>query len=359
MTKREQEILSLLEKKPMITQNELAEKLGVTRSSAGVHLSNLMKKGYVKGKGYILNQKPYICVLGGANIDIVGFPHQGLVQQDTNAGRLQMSLGGVGRNIADNLVRLGIDTKLISVIGDDVHGKKIVDSCTDLNIDINDSLFLKNTPSSVLLVIMNSNNDIALGVSAMDIYEKLNSDFLRKKKKQIENSRLTVIDTNISEVSIDYVVNQFKSTYFLDTVSGSKVHRAKSILNKIQYLKSSIKEASILWGKKISNEADLIKAGSYFMKRGVEKVFITMGENGVFYCDRKSHGVFPAKKVKVVNTNGAGGAFCSGAIHGIYNKLSTAECVEIGMKCAEMTIQHPLSVCPSINEMIVKKVLKL
>ena len=72
MTQREQEILALLESNPMISQQELADKLGITRSSVAVHISNLQKKGYIAGKGYVLRKKDYAVVVGGVNVDICG-----------------------------------------------------------------------------------------------------------------------------------------------------------------------------------------------------------------------------------------------------------------------------------------------
>ena len=62
-----------------------------------------MKKGYIKGKGYILNKSNYITVIGGSNIDIQGVPNIPLVMFDSNPGKVDISLGGVGRNIADNM----------------------------------------------------------------------------------------------------------------------------------------------------------------------------------------------------------------------------------------------------------------
>ena len=50
MTQRESEILKLIEKEPLLSQREIAEILGITRSSVAVHISNLMKKGLIVGK---------------------------------------------------------------------------------------------------------------------------------------------------------------------------------------------------------------------------------------------------------------------------------------------------------------------
>ena len=114
MTQRERQLLNWIEENPLISQQELADKAGITRSSVAVHISNLMKKGYITGKGYIVHTAPYVTVVGGVNVDIGGQPAGALVPQDSNPGTVGMSLGGVGRNIAHNMSLLGLDVRMVT-----------------------------------------------------------------------------------------------------------------------------------------------------------------------------------------------------------------------------------------------------
>ena len=125
MTQRERQLLNWIEENPLISQQELADKAGITRSSVAVHISNLMKKGYITGKGYIVHTAPYVTVVGGVNMDIGGWPGEVPVMQDSNPGVVRMSLGGVGRNIAHNMALLGMDVRLLTVFGDDINAQKI------------------------------------------------------------------------------------------------------------------------------------------------------------------------------------------------------------------------------------------
>ena len=129
MTQRERQILNWIEADPMISQQELAERAGITRSSVAVHISNLMKKGCIAGKGYIVTRSPYVTVAGGMNMDIGGWPSEELVAQDSNPGRVRMSPGGVGRNIAHNMSLLGLDVRMVTAFGDDLYAQKIAASC--------------------------------------------------------------------------------------------------------------------------------------------------------------------------------------------------------------------------------------
>ena len=116
MTQRERQILKWIEENPLISQQELADKAGIARSSVAVHISNLMKQGHIAGKGYIVRTAPYVVVVGGVNMDIGGWPSEVPVDRDSNPGAVRMSLGGVGRNIAHNLCLLGQRTTMVTVM---------------------------------------------------------------------------------------------------------------------------------------------------------------------------------------------------------------------------------------------------
>ena len=90
MTQRERQILQWIEQDPMISQEALAEKAGITRSSVAVHISNLIKKGYIIGKGYVLRSGTYAAVVGGVNMDIGGQSDGPLVPGDSNPGRVRI-----------------------------------------------------------------------------------------------------------------------------------------------------------------------------------------------------------------------------------------------------------------------------
>jgi pseudouridine kinase len=203
VTNREEELLELIKKNPMISQNELADALGITRSSVAVHITNLIRKGNILGKGYIFKVDDYISVLGGANIDIIGLPNKKLIPADSNPGRIKVTLGGVGRNIAENLVHLGASTKLISAVGDDIYGKRIIEHANRIGLDMKNSLILNLLPTSTYVAILDENGDMQAAVNQMDIIDEISIDFIQGKKQVIENSKICVIDTNIRSDVID------------------------------------------------------------------------------------------------------------------------------------------------------------
>ena len=136
MTQRERQILEWIRENPLISQQELAEKAGITRSSAAVHISNLMKKGYIAGRGYLLREEKYIVVVGGVNMDIGAVSADRLVARDSNPGRVTTSLGGVGRNIAHNLCLLGEQTAMVTVLGQDAFAQSVQENAADIGLDL-------------------------------------------------------------------------------------------------------------------------------------------------------------------------------------------------------------------------------
>ena len=126
VTDREHEILKLVKQNPMISQQELAAHLGIARSSVAVHISNLMKKGEIRGKGYVIGGEQYVVVIGGLTRDVGGKPFSKLIMEDSNPGIVNTTMGGVGRNIAHNMSLMGIETKMLTAVGDDDVGLSLI-----------------------------------------------------------------------------------------------------------------------------------------------------------------------------------------------------------------------------------------
>ena len=167
MTQRERQILQLIESNPMVSQQELAEALGITRSSVAVHISNLMAKGHIAGRGYVLRSGSYAVVVGGVNVDIGGRSFAPLVGCDSNPGSVHTSLGGVGRNIAHNLSLMGTDVRMLTAFGDDVHGQKVAASCSELGIDVSHARRITGGTTSTYLYLTDEKGEMVLAVSDM------------------------------------------------------------------------------------------------------------------------------------------------------------------------------------------------
>lgn len=309
MTQRERQILQWIESDPMISQERLAELAGITRSSVAVHISNLMKKGYIAGKGYVLRSGSYAVVVGGVNVDIGGHSHAPLVANDSNPGQVTMSLGGVGRNIAHNMTLLGVDVRFLTAFGDDLHAKRIGASCAELGIDISHALQIAGGATSTYLFINGLDGDMALAVSDMEICKRITPAYLAANLPLLNNAQLIVVDTNLPEESLTYLAEHCTPPIFADPVSTAKAAKLKPILGKLHTLKPNRIEAELLSGVRITDQESLHLAAQTLLDTGLHRVFISMGTEGVFAADHERMLLVPCYPAQMRNATGAGDSF--------------------------------------------------
>ena len=309
MTQRERQILQWIEADPMISQERLAEMAGITRSSVAVHISNLMKKGYIAGKGYVLRSGSYAAVVGGVNMDIGGRSFAPLVARDSNPGKVRMSLGGVGRNIAHNMSLLGVDVRFLTAFGDDLYAQRIAASCGELGIDISHALTVPDGATPTYLFLNDCDGDMALAVSDMEICERITPAYLAANLPLLNNAQLVVTDTNIPAESLRYLTEHCTAPIFADPVSTAKAAKLKPVLGRLHTLKPNRIEAELLSGVRITDDESLRLAAQTLLDTGLHRVFISLGTDGVLAADRREMRLVPCCKATMRNATGAGDAF--------------------------------------------------
>lgn len=350
MTQREQQILGWIRENPLVSQQELAEKAGITRSSVGVHISNLMKKGCIAGRGYVLGAEKYVTVVGGVNIDIGGTPAKKLVGSDSNPGSVRMSLGGVGRNIAHNMSLLGLDIKLLTVFGDDMNAQKIIESCSELGIDVSQSPLLAGGRTSTYLFINDERGDMQLAVSDMEIYDHLTPQMLESRRKLINGAAAVVFDTNIPQESIEYLAETSTVPLFADPVSTAKAEKLRPVLGKLHTLKPNRIEAELLSGVEIKGEDSLRKAAEMLLETGLERVFITLGADGVYAADHTQAVHLPGLRAEMVNTTGCGDAFTAALVWAHMNELPLGSAAHAGLAAAAIAMEDAETINSAMSE---------
>lgn len=349
MTQREQQILQLIEEDPMISQQELAQKLGITRSSVAVHISNLIQKGCIAGRGYVLGSGNYAVVVGGANVDIGGRSRAPLVAADSNPGTISLSLGGVGRNIAHNLRLMGSDVKLLTAYGDDMNGAHLEHSCAQLGIDLKCALKRRGETTSTYLYIADPAGEMVLAVSDMAICDRITPQYLADNMSVLRSARVVVADTNIPKESLEYLVKNCTVPVFVDPVSTAKAEKIRDLLPNIHTLKPNKLEAELLSGIPIREKADVQKAARKLLDEGVQRVFISMGGEGVFAADREEQVWIDVVPGSMVNTTGCGDAFTAALVWAWMEGLSLAETAKAGSAAGSIAMEWSETINPNMS----------
>lgn len=349
MTQRERQILQLIEADPMISQQTIADELGITRSSVAVHISNLMAKGHIAGRGYVLRSGSYVVVVGGVNVDIGGKSHAPLVSSDSNPGTVRVSLGGVGRNIAHNLSLLGTDVRLLTAYGDDVHGQKIAASCSELGIDLSHARPITGGTTSTYLYLTDDKGEMALAISDMEICKKITPTYLSNHLGLLQNAQVVVCDANIPEESLIYLAENCTAPLFCDPVSTVKAEKLRPILNRIHTLKPNKLEAELLSGVKIETVEDVAAAADKLLALGVHRVFISLGAEGVYAAMGSQWITLPNLPGQMVNTTGCGDAFMGALAWAYLEGMDLKETALAGLAAGSIAMESDETINPAMS----------
>lgn len=352
MATREQQILELIRQDPMLPQQTIAERLGISRSAVAGHIMNLTGKGLIKGRGYVLSDTPFVTVIGGANIDIHGRSTRKLLERDSNPGAVLSSAGGVARNIAENLARLGVDCRLVSAIGKDHHGQILMRYCVAAGINVQHVHEIATAPTSSYLAVLDESGDLRVAINDMSIIEQLMPARLEPHRAMLAQSSLLIVDCNLPAETLAWLANTFPGKpIFADTVSHAKAARLKAQLHAIHTLKASAMEVEALVGQKLSTQVELRTAARRLHDEGVQRVFITRGEAGVFYSTGDTDGVakLPGGRRKVVSTAGAGDAFLAGISYAWLKDWDLQRSLQFALTVADITLSSPTTSNPALS----------
>ena len=355
MTQREREILQLIESDPMIAQQEIADKLGIARSSVAVHISNLTKKGYIAGKGYVLRSGSYAVVVGGVNVDIGGRSFAPLIAADSNPGTVSLSLGGVGRNIAHNLSLMGAEVQLLTAYGDDLHGQQVASSCAALGIDLSNALKVTGGTTSTYLYLTDEKGEMALAVSDMSICEKITPEYLAENLTLLQNAQVVVADTNIPRESLLWLAENCTAPLFIDPVSTVKAEKIRPILHRIHTLKPNRLEAELLSGVKINCPEDVKTAAQKLMEMGVHRMFISLGGDGVLAAMDGQLLHLPNIPGNMVNTTGCGDAFMAALVWAYLEGTDLENTARAGLAAGSIAMESEQTINPNMSAEALKE----
>lgn len=303
------------------------------------------------------NQKPYILVLGASIVDITGFSAVKYRTHNSNPGCVKVSLGGVCRNIAETTSRLGVPTKFISTLGDDDHGRSILEHSRLMGYDMSDSLMLENCTTPTYMAILDEKGEMVSAIVDMWSAEQMDEAFIDSKRDILENAAYTFLDSDQPEL-LEYILKTFrgKTRFVLDPISAAKAETIKHLIPYFHTIKPNRYEAEVLVGYPLQSTEALLKASEDLLSQGVENVFISLDENGIFYANRQQRGLMMARHAEVKNVTGAGDSFVAGLGYGYMNNMSLHDTVKFAIGMSLLTISHECTIHP---EMSLEKVLTI
>jgi len=295
-----------------------------------------------------MRTKGSIVCIGGANVDRKVRLLAPLELGTSHPVVSTQTAGGVARNIAENMGRLGQNVMLLSVVGGDHDGQWLMDAMSPY-VDTRLVMRIPNAHTSMYTAVLDEHGEMVLGLADMTTCDAVRSEWLKQRWREFGPISAVVLDTNFPPDVISWVIGQCRQERLplcIVTVSVPKVKRLPTDLTGVTWLVTNQAEAMALAGK--HRLEDAIES---LFRFGVENVVITRGAEGVVYATRQGdRGAIPAPVVKVADATGAGDAFAAGFLHGVLGGHTVEDACRLGMSNAALTLQTVETVNPALTE---------
>ncbi|MEA4914813.1 MAG: carbohydrate kinase family protein [Christensenella sp.] len=303
-------------------------------------------------------KRPRVVGVGAANVDVHGRSRKPIVMRDSNPGYMATSVGGVTRNILENLARQGVPVALLSAVGDDLYGEKIVRDSTAAGIDMTYVMHKPGAVSSSYIAILDETGDMLLGMSDMRIVEDMPSSYLDEQAALLRAADAIVCDACLPVAALDHLISEAaKGTpVLIDPVSTAYARKIEPIAGKFYAMKPNEMELSILSGLPTETEAQIEHACEALLTRGVVRIAVSRGEKGCYYADAQGKRMFRSLRPvsQMVNATGAGDAFLAGFTHALVDGLPVEEMLDYALASGITAIQSMTTINPEMSDALVR-----
>jgi len=363
--------------------DSLRANLALVKNNAKVGAGIAVELATMKGDCYVPPLKKNEVgplVVGGSIFDFVVRLAEGQINLNggTHGGTLQSSHGGVGRNVACALARLGQGPRLISAVGGDREGRDIVKEGEEAGIDTQMMIVEKMGSTATYTAVLDSDGDCKFGVGDMGVHASVTPEYIKEMEEHVKSSSLLVCDGNLSQLTIHTLLEICKNNnipFFFEPTDIRKAvkplkspyHSAMTFcspnLNELNSMLSSLPNApppidpfspttAAEGAQKVASAATILL--SHF-ELGV--MLVTLSDCGVVLVRRGHHtsplptknnmeyggGVsaiwYPCTSLceSVVSVSGAGDCLTAGFIAGMLQGLNQAKAVSAGMQAAKIS----------------------
>lgn len=353
LNSKEVAVLKVIQQNPFLSQAEIAHQLNINRSTIATIISSLTAKHYLKGKAYIVNDHYHICCIGAMNLDRSFHLSDTLYPKTSNPVTSTISVGGVARNVAENLGRLNQSVALLSLAGRDTEYQLIKErSQAWIGLEFVQQVDFGRTSSYT--AVLDPQGEMQVAFSDMAICQQMNREWVLSNKTILKKSRFIIVDLNLAPSGVETVIQlarEEKIPLALVPVSGPKMKRLPQDLHGIDWLVVNQDESEDYFHKTVQTEDDFVDLAHAWLERGVQNIVITRGIKPSIYSCKKMvalkqspHYYQPPQAKRISDVTGAGDSFVAGLVYGILQELPANEAIHYGLTNAYHTVQTSATV---------------
>jgi pseudouridine kinase len=290
-----------------------------------------------------------VTCIGGATVDRK-YRALGPVRLETSnpVTTSQRSFGGVARNVAENIVRLGVKASLVSIVGNDENGRAVLEDLKSLGIDTRHVAVSGDHATAEYVAVLQPDGDVAIGLADMAIFDDLTPTLLRTIQSDLSSAWIFA-DCNAPSETLHELISlahRRQIMLVLDAVSAPKVMRLPRNLSGVGLLFLNRDEAQAFLGISIASPADAVEA---LLDCGAARVVLTLGPEGIIAADRSGVVRIGASTVQVVDATGAGDALIAATLVAMLGGHSFTEAARLGTMAAALTTESLASVRPDLS----------
>lgn len=295
-----------------------------------------------------------VLVIGTSGVDIVGRLRGELMQRTSNPAQIRTSFGGVARNVAENLARLGQAVRLVTVVGKDQSGEQLLHALSEAGVDVEHVLRSPQHPTGSYLAVINSSGELQFGLDDMRAASGLSAEHLRQCGELFQTSSMVFVDANLPKESLRVIFSlarRARVPVCADPTSKVLASRLLPYLSRLCLIAPNADEASILCGRTISpsNRREALDAAKCLVSAGVQTAIIALAEFGVCYATSETSGHVPAIRTTIVDPTGAGDALTATVIFSLLNDIPIDDAVRLGVAAASLTLRYRGAVVPDLS----------
>ncbi|MBX3530166.1 MAG: carbohydrate kinase family protein [Rhizobiaceae bacterium] len=295
------------------------------------------------------SERPRIVCVGGAVLDRKYRARKELIQGTSNPVDGMTSHGGVARNVAENLARLGARVSFVSAVGDDEAGRTLRRGLTELSVDISGVLVFPGRATAEYVAVLDPRNDLALGLADMAVFDRLTPPLLAMAWRDLEHSGWVFTDCNPPAETLAWLVARGRGGEFrlaVDTVSSPKSAKLPADLAGVSVLFTNVDEAAAMLGRAAASPFEAARA---LQARGAANVVVTDGGRGYAVAAGGDAENFPVVAASPVDITGAGDAMIAGTLFSMLSGSAIGAASKVGALVAALTIESTSSVRPDLS----------
>ena len=293
--------------------------------------------------------EPYVAVAGGINVDICGKSLGPLIPADSNPGRVRLSLGGVGRNVAHNLCLLGVRTLMLTALAEDGWGAAVRGGCAAAGIELSHAKTVPGAATSTYLAIEGPEGDMALALCDNALARAIDPAYLESRLELLNGAAAVVLDTNLTEEALRFLARRVTAPLFADPVSVTKAEKLRPILGRLHTLKPNRLEAELLSGVEIRDRNSLELAAAKLLSTGLRRVCVSLGSAGVYCAWDTERCLAPCPETRLVNASGGGDAMMAGFVRAFLDGLPIDQAARFALACSSLAVESPDTVNPALT----------